>query len=370
MRTPAIRTSPGRCSSATRSDRRRLARRVFWTSRVEAGPLRGEPAVPVQTEEHIHEDRASVVSTLVAGLLIVAGCGSSEPGDSGTAGTGGTGTGGNSQRQHGRLVSGGHRWLERRGGRNRHRRRGDRRSRRRLRRRRRDRSGRSGGGGATGGSAGTAAAAVDRRAAADRWRSGRQLGTGGTSGGSGGSVGTGGRAEHVDGRSRRRRRRRHQRRRWTTGRGGTAGSGGSGSGTCTASKAASVNASGSGPHKVTVETNSDSGIKEGTIFRPTDLGGTEKYPIFVWGEGGCSLDGLSNSAAMGEIASHGYFVIADGTPNGSGTRSHDRRTPWGWGSPCSRTSPGPSPRTTSPAARTTRASIRRRSPPTDFRAAD
>ena len=26
---------------------------------------------------------------------------------------------------------------------------------------------------------------------------------------------------------------------------------------------------------------------------------------------------------MGEIASHGYFVIADGTPNGSGKRSMD-----------------------------------------------
>jgi hypothetical protein len=72
---------------------------------------------------------------------------------------------------------------------------------------------------------------------------------------------------------------------------------------------------------VVVETNSDPGINEGTIFRPMDLGGGEKYPIFVWGEGGCSRNGLSNQAAMGEIASHGYFVVADGTPNGSGSRS-------------------------------------------------
>src|SRR6185369_865773 len=101
-----------------------------------------------------------------------------------------------------------------------------------------------------------------------------------------------------------------------------AGAGGSiATGTCTASKSASVNASGSGPHKVTVETNGDSGIKEGTIYRPTDLGGTEKYPIFVWGNGACSQDGLSNTAAMAEIASYGYFVIADGTPHGSGSRS-------------------------------------------------
>jgi hypothetical protein len=99
--------------------------------------------------------------------------------------------------------------------------------------------------------------------------------------------------------------------------GGAAGS----SGTCTASKAVSANASGSGPHQVTVETNSDPGIKEGTIYRPTDLNGAEKYPIFVWGNGACSQDGLSNTAAMAEIASHGYFVVADGTPKGSGSRS-------------------------------------------------
>ena len=106
---------------------------------------------------------------------------------------------------------------------------------------------------------------------------------------------------------------------------GATGSGGAGNpGTCTASKATGTNATGTGPHKVTVETNSAPGISEGTIFRPTDLGGTEKYPILVWGEGGCSKDGLSNAVAMAEIASHGYFVIADGTPNGTGNRTQDR----------------------------------------------
>lgn len=95
-------------------------------------------------------------------------------------------------------------------------------------------------------------------------------------------------------------------------------------GTCTASQAVMTDASGSGPHEVIVETNSDSGINEGTIFRPADLGGDEKYPIFVWGEGACAQDGLSNAAAMAEIASHGYFVVADGTPMGSGNRTMDR----------------------------------------------
>jgi dienelactone hydrolase len=108
------------------------------------------------------------------------------------------------------------------------------------------------------------------------------------------------------------------------GSGGSTGGGGGSPGTCTASKPVNTSATGSGPHKVTVETNSGSGINQGTIFRPADLGGTEKYPIFVWGEGGCSQDGLSNSAAMAEIASHGYFVIADGTPNGTGNHTQDR----------------------------------------------
>lgn len=92
---------------------------------------------------------------------------------------------------------------------------------------------------------------------------------------------------------------------------------------CTASKRVNATVSGSGPHKVVVETNADAGIKEGTIYRPEDLGIGKKYPIFVWGEGACSLDGQGNSAAMAEIASYGYFVIADGTPGGTGGRPMD-----------------------------------------------
>jgi len=124
-------------------------------------------------------------------------------------------------------------------------------------------------------------------------------GVGGASSASGGSVGAAGRS-------------------------GSGGAAGGNAGTCLASKPAGSNATGSGPHGVTIETNAGAGINEGTIFRPTDLGGATKYPIFVWGEGGCSKNGLSNATAMAEIASHGYFVIADGTPNGSGNRTQDR----------------------------------------------
>jgi len=98
--------------------------------------------------------------------------------------------------------------------------------------------------------------------------------------------------------------------------GGSAGAGGACTETCTPSQATDEHVNGSGPHQVVIETNSDPGIRCGTIYRPADLGGGEKYPILVWGEEGCAQDGLSNQAALGEIASWGYFVVADGTPDG------------------------------------------------------
>lgn len=160
--------------------------------------------------------------------------------------------------------------------------------------------GKSAGTGGKAGSAGGGASAIGGTAA----------GAGAATGGSGSGSGGGGAGAGMGGVT-------------TAGAGGVSESGGGGgvfSGTCTASKAVSGKASGSGPHEVTIETNSDPGIKEGTIFRPTDLAGTQKYPIFVWAQGGCSQDGLSSRAAMAEIASHGYFVVADGTPDGSGNR--------------------------------------------------
>lgn len=74
-----------------------------------------------------------------------------------------------------------------------------------------------------------------------------------------------------------------------------------------------------GSHQVVVET--DPGLPGVTIFRPKDLGGSNKYPIVSWGQGGCSLNGTTNPEFQGEIASHGYLVLSDGSPNGSGSRS-------------------------------------------------
>jgi len=118
-----------------------------------------------------------------------------------------------------------------------------------------------------------------------------------------------------------------------SGDGGSSGSGGVVTGDCTPSEAVATNASGTGPYEVVVETNSDPGINEGTIYRPADLGGAEKFPIFVWGEGACEQNGLSNATAMAEIASYGYFVVADGTPSGSGNRTMDRSDMVAMGAP-------------------------------------
>jgi len=173
--------------------------------------------------------------------------------------------------------------------------------------------GTSTGGSASGGTSGTGAGGRGGMATGGGGRGGSGTGgtaTGGTSaGGAGGRGGTGTGGTSAGGGGGR----------GGSGTGGTAagGSGGSGSGTCTASKSTGRTVSGTGPHQVVVETNTDNGIKCGTIYRPADLGGTEKYPIFVWGEGGCSQDGYSNQAAMAEIASWGYFIVADGTPGGT-----------------------------------------------------
>jgi hypothetical protein len=166
----------------------------------------------------------------------------------------------------------------------------------------------TGGTSPTGGSVGAGAPATGGAATATGGAAGGGAGKGGagTGGAAAGSAGKGG-ASSTGGAGG-----------GGAGKGGSAGSGGQFTGTCTESKSAGKSVSGTGPHDVVIETNSENGIKCGTIFRPAELGQGEKYPILVWGEGGCSQNGLSNQAAMGEIASWGYFIVADGTPGGTG----------------------------------------------------
>ncbi len=79
---------------------------------------------------------------------------------------------------------------------------------------------------------------------------------------------------------------------------------------------AAAAAGGSGPYPADYETSG--GLPNHTIYRPDTLP-SEKMPIFVWGNGGCSANGLSQQNFLREIASHGFLAIASGAPYGSGS---------------------------------------------------
>jgi hypothetical protein len=67
----------------------------------------------------------------------------------------------------------------------------------------------------------------------------------------------------------------------------------------------------SGPNQVVIE--HDQGLTTHTIYRPANLTAA-KYPLLVWGEGGCAKNGLTFPEYLSEIASHGFVIIADGPP--------------------------------------------------------
>ncbi|MEN7538277.1 hypothetical protein [Aurantiacibacter flavus] len=55
------------------------------------------------------------------------------------------------------------------------------------------------------------------------------------------------------------------------------------------------------------------GAPDYTVYRPLELPDAP-LPIVLWGNGGCSDNGMSASHFLREIASHGYLVIANGKP--------------------------------------------------------
>ena len=67
---------------------------------------------------------------------------------------------------------------------------------------------------------------------------------------------------------------------------------------------------GSGPFPAVME--SDPRLPNHVIYRPADFAKAGKLGVVVWGNGGCSDDGASARRHLGEIASHGYLVIAPG----------------------------------------------------------
>jgi hypothetical protein len=62
------------------------------------------------------------------------------------------------------------------------------------------------------------------------------------------------------------------------------------------------------------------GLENHTVYAPKVLPPDVKLPVIVWGNGACSGDGTGFSKFLTEIASHGYYIIANGKP-GAGMAS-------------------------------------------------
>jgi dienelactone hydrolase len=49
-----------------------------------------------------------------------------------------------------------------------------------------------------------------------------------------------------------------------------------------------------------------------TVYRPADLSNTPRLPVLLWANGGCRNTSVEFTRFLGELASHGYLVIAIG----------------------------------------------------------
>jgi hypothetical protein len=78
---------------------------------------------------------------------------------------------------------------------------------------------------------------------------------------------------------------------------------------------------GSGPYDAGYETTIR--LFNHTIYRPNTLPADIRMPIVAWGNGACRADGTWFQNILTEWASHGFLVIANGRPGGSGTTDSD-----------------------------------------------
>jgi len=82
------------------------------------------------------------------------------------------------------------------------------------------------------------------------------------------------------------------------------------------------NTGGSGPYKSKFK--ALEGLPRHTVYRPTSLPEGVTMPVIVWGNGACAGNGAWFSKFLNEIASHGFFIIANGAPGGTaGTKAND-----------------------------------------------
>jgi dienelactone hydrolase len=67
---------------------------------------------------------------------------------------------------------------------------------------------------------------------------------------------------------------------------------------------------GSGPYLAVRE--EPASLPTHTVYRPADLSKTPKLPVLLWANGGCRNTSVEFTRFLGELASHGYLVIAIG----------------------------------------------------------
>lgn len=96
--------------------------------------------------------------------------------------------------------------------------------------------------------------------------------------------------------------------------------------------------SGTGPSPAVAESRTD--LPNHTIYRPQRWPATP-VPVYLWGNGGCSDNGLSHAAYLRQIASNGYLVIALGAPRQQAARAGG--PPAGTGGPPRAGAAGPPP---------------------------
>ncbi|KAI8623359.1 hypothetical protein F5Y19DRAFT_458892 [Xylariaceae sp. FL1651] len=90
--------------------------------------------------------------------------------------------------------------------------------------------------------------------------------------------------------------------------------------------------SGSGPYPAAMVT--DSSLPNHTVYAPkSPPAGNVSMPFIAFGNGACVTDGSSYKNLLVEVASHGYVIVADGAPGGSGSgqsKTTDMRTSIDW----------------------------------------
>src|SRR5688572_7006051 len=72
--------------------------------------------------------------------------------------------------------------------------------------------------------------------------------------------------------------------------------------------------SGTGPYPAIAESRAE--LPRHTFYRPVELP-RASMPLYVWGNGGCSANGLAHAAYLRQIASQGYVIVALGTAGGA-----------------------------------------------------